>query len=153
MKHLSLTLIVLLLTGCGQEPMPLPSGKSDFAGVWQLGEYPAGTLADFEGRYIYLEINPEGNVVYAEFWRSGMTTSCTSIGSSPIKTFTDQQFEVSVMWVITMTYVINAPPHEDNGEWKMSVDGHELTRSDTRNPNGYTFSCDDAGLVRSMTAA
>jgi hypothetical protein len=99
-------LAVLMLSACAK---PLPSDKLAYAGEWRA---PGMALL----------ITPEGNVSYA---RKEGTTSTTVNG--PIKEFEGNDFSVGVGFISTK-FVVPEPPHEVAGEWKMTVDGVELTR-------------------------
>lgn len=45
----------------------------------------------------------------------------------PLKQFEGDNFVVGV-GPISTTFLVTAPPHQDGGQWKMTVDGVELTR-------------------------
>ena len=47
---------------------------------------------------------------------------------SPIKEFKGDNFVLGLASVTT-EFVVSEPPHEVGGDWKMTVDGVELTRT------------------------
>jgi len=99
-------LIATLLVACAK---PLPPDKSNYAGEWKGGP-------------ISLVITPEGRVLYARK-EGNMSKSL----DAPVKEFKGDNFVVGVGFMST-EFVVSAPPHEEGGEWKMTVDGVELTR-------------------------
>ena len=46
---------------------------------------------------------------------------------APLKEFKGDNFVVGIGFMST-EFAVSAPPHEDGGVWKMTVDGVELTR-------------------------
>jgi hypothetical protein len=101
-----LSLALLLLAACAR---PLPSDKASYAGAWKGGP-------------ILLVITPEGRAVYER--KEG---SMSKKIDAPVKEFKGDNFVVGVGFMST-EFVVSAPPHEDDGVWKMTVDGIELTR-------------------------
>src|SRR5689334_12746062 len=101
-----LPLALLLLAACAK---PLPADKSSYAGEWKGGP-------------VWLLITPEGRAVY-ERTEGNMSKKI----DAPVKEFKGDNFVVGVGPMST-EFVVNAPPHEDGGAWKMTVDGIELTR-------------------------
>jgi hypothetical protein len=99
-------LLASLLVACAK---PLPEGKTTYAGEWQGG--PISLVITSEGRAVYNR--REGN----------MSKSI----DAPIKEFKGDNFVVGVGFMST-EFVVSAPPHEEEGAWKMTVDGIELTR-------------------------
>lgn len=106
-RHILTLLALLLLTGCAK---PLPPDKKSYAGEWQ-----SPTMG--------LLITPDGRVIYK---RLVGTNGSKSI-DGPIQAFEGDNFVVGVGPIKT-TFVVSAPPHEDDGRWKMTVDGIEFTR-------------------------
>ncbi|HEV2681546.1 MAG TPA: hypothetical protein VGV14_13660 [Rhodanobacter sp.] len=96
----------LLLAGCVK---PLPPEKAAYAGEWR-----STTMA--------LLITQDGNVMYK---RSDGNLSKSVNG--PLQAFEGDNFVVGVGPVKT-TFTVSTPPHEDQGSWKMVVDGVELTK-------------------------
>ena len=131
---------VVAVTGCDQAPSPIPPAKSVYVGVWEQGTYPVHSLAEFRGRYVFLQITQDGYLAYARFQKTENTSTCTVIGRSPLKTLTDNQIDVSFLWFFTTSFEVNEPPHQVAGEWKMTVDGNELTKS-ARSADQLPFTC------------
>jgi hypothetical protein len=96
----------LLLAGCAR---PLPPDKLDYAGEWR-----SPTMS--------LLITESGNVNYRRV-DGGMSKSI----NGPLQAFEGDNFVVGIGPVKT-TFVVSMPPHEDGGEWKMTVDGMALTK-------------------------
>ena len=95
-----------LLSGCAK---PLPPDKGNYVGEWRA---PGMALL----------ITPDGGVSYAR--KEGTTRKSIE---GPIKEFIGNDFTVGVFFIST-TFVVPVPPHEVSGQWKMTVDGVELTR-------------------------
>ena len=98
---------LLCLLGCGK---PVPPDKSAYVGEWQT-------------KTMYLLITQDGSVRYKRL-KSGATTSV----EGPLKGFVGDNFEVGVGPFAT-TFVVNRPPHQDDDQWKMTVDNVELTKT------------------------
>lgn len=99
---------ILLLVGCAK---PVPAEKSAFVGEWKS--------QDME-----VLITQEGSVMYRRV-RGNVTKSI----EGPLQGFEGDDFVVGV-GPMKVTFVVSTPPHEVGGEWKMVVDGVELTRVD-----------------------
>src|SRR3954465_590027 len=99
-------LFATLLVACAK---PLPADKSNYAGEWKGGP-------------ISLLITPEGRVVYARK-EGNMSKSI----DAPVKEFKGDNFVVGVGFVST-EFAVAAPPHEEDGVWKMTGGGIELPR-------------------------
>jgi hypothetical protein len=99
--------LALILIGCAQ---PVPPDKSNYVGEWKSKE-------------MYLLILQDGSVKY-ERLKGGATTRITG----PLRTFQDDDFVVGFSFIKT-TFIVTQPPHEEEGEWKMVVDGVELTKT------------------------
>jgi len=99
-------LLATLLVACAK---PLPAGKSSYAGVWKGGS-------------ISLVITPEGRAVY-ERKEGNMSKKI----DAPVKEFKGDNFIVGVGFMST-EFVVTAPPHEEGGAWKMTINDIELTR-------------------------
>jgi hypothetical protein len=102
-----LALLCALLGACGQ---PVPAEKAAYLGEWHTTT-------------MYLLITADGSVRYKRL-RGGATTSI----DGPLKGFAGNDFEVGV-GPLSTTFIVSEPPHLDAGEWKMTVDGVELTRT------------------------
>ena len=96
----------LLLAACAK---PLPPEKAAYAGQWR-----SPTMS--------LLITESGNVNYRRV-DGGMSKSI----NGPLRSFEGDNFVVGIGPVKT-TFVVSMPPHQDDGAWKMTVDGMELTR-------------------------
>lgn len=102
-----LLLGIIALAGCAK---PLPPDKLAYAGEWQSPTM--GLLITQDGRVAYKRLVGENG---------------SKSVSGPIQSFDGDDFVVGVGPVKT-TFVVSVPPHQDHGEWKMTVDGVELTR-------------------------
>ena len=102
-----LTVTALLLAGCGE---PIPQARLAYAGDWR-------------GKEMRLVITPEG---YCEYNRRHEGGNSTKI-NAPIQRFEGDNFVVGI-GLFTTTFIVSKPPRLDGGQWKMTVDGVELTR-------------------------
>lgn len=89
---------------------PLPSEKAAYAGKWHE-------------KNMDLLIAQDGSVLY-ERRKNRETTSI----NGPITGFFGDNFDVGIPPLIT-TFFVSKPPYQEGAEWKMVVDGVELTRS------------------------
>ncbi len=105
-RAVALALIATLFAACGIE---IPENRRSYVGLW-------------EGPGMSLEITSDGRLEYER--RAGSAT--TSL-SAPIKSFDRDDF-VAGVWFLTTTFEVQRPPHRDGPDWKMMVDGVELTR-------------------------
>ena len=96
-----------MLAGCGT---PLPPDKREYAGTWH---HTGMTLA----------ITPEGGVEY-ERMRGGTKTTI----SAPIRRFEGDDLVVGLPGIST-TFLVQRRPYRDGADWKMVVDGVELTKT------------------------
>jgi hypothetical protein len=99
-------LLGLLLVGCAK---PLPTDKARYAGEWKGGP-------------IWLLITPDGRAVYER--KDGNMSKKID---APVKEFKGDNFVIGVGFMST-EFAVSAPPHEEAGVWRMTVDGVELTR-------------------------
>jgi len=109
MKRQSWILVLasaLALAACGK---PVPPEKSAYVGQW---ESPGFSLL----------IMQDGSVAY-ERLQKGATRSM----SGPLKGFVGDDFEVGIAFIST-TFVVSSPPYQEDGKWKMVVDGVKLTK-------------------------
>jgi hypothetical protein len=107
-RAFALALLAAALMGCGQ---PVPADKLAYVGEWQT-------------KTMYLLITADGSVVYKRL-RGGATTSI----EGPLKGFDGDHFDVGI-GPFSTKFVVGKPPYEEDGAWKMVVDGVELTRTD-----------------------
>lgn len=103
---IALLLTLLGLVGCGQS---VPPDKQAYIGEWQSNGMAVNIAAN--GKVIVVKEGANGRTK-VEAPLQGFTGNDFTIGLGPMKT----------------TYTVSAPPHQVNGEWKMTVDGKELTR-------------------------
>lgn len=101
------TLLALTLSGCGN---PVPPEKASYVGEWQE-------------KAMYLVITQDGSVSYKRL-KGGVTTTV----NGPLKGFNGNNFEVGIGPMST-TFVVSKPPYQEEGGWKMVVDGVVLTRT------------------------
>lgn len=106
LRSCGLIVAACLLVACA---VPVPADKADYVGVWRA-----------EG--MSLLITADGSVVYHRL-RKGARTSI----DAPLKGFHGDDFEVGI-GPLTTTFKVDAPPHQIDGRWTMTVDGVELTR-------------------------
>lgn len=99
-------ILAVLVCACAQ---PVPADKSAFVGTWH-----SETMS--------LSITQEGRVSY----RRDEGATHTSL-EGPLKGFDRDNFSVGIGFLAT-NFVVSDPPHQDGDEWKMTVDGVELTR-------------------------
>jgi hypothetical protein len=69
-----------------------------------------------------LFISKEGNVSYRR--KDGNASKSID---APLQEFQGDNFVVG-LGLMSTTFVVSAPPHQDGETWKMTVDGVELTR-------------------------
>ena len=105
-----LTLLSVILTACS---IPVPNDKQDYVGVW-------------EGRGMTLEMSADGRVEYER-----VEGSLTKGVSGQLQSFEGDDFVVGV-WFLKTTFEVQRTPYQDDGEWKMVVDGVELVRCGSR---------------------
>jgi hypothetical protein len=99
-------LLVLALGGCAK---PLPPERAAYVGQWR-------------GPSMELLITQDGRVLYRRV--EGSTN--TKI-DAPLKEFVGNDFVVGVGPMSTK-FVVSVAPHQDGADWKMTVDGVELTK-------------------------
>jgi hypothetical protein len=109
MRIVRMTLVSLAMLALAACAEPLPPDKSNYAGEWRGGS-------------IALLITPDGRAVYER--KEGNLSKKLD---APVKEFKGDNFVVGVGFMST-EFVVTAPPHEEHGVWKMTVDGVELTR-------------------------
>lgn len=102
----SLLIIVLFSISCAR---PVPPEKLNYVGEWQSKE-------------MYLLILQDGSVKYKRLKGGG-----TSEVTGPLKEFQGDDFVVGIAFINT-TFIVSKPPYQENGVWKMVVDGVELKK-------------------------
>ena len=109
MKYLNLVTIIsfFLLSGCGE---PLSDDKLDYVGLWKGGNE-------------LIEISKDGSASYAK-----VRLDNTETIDGPIKEFTDEGFVVGYLF-LTKKFKVDKPPYQENGKWKMVLNGVEMTKS------------------------
>ena len=108
-KKLFLYALIFGLVSCDLGGIPVPADKMDYVGVWKS---PA----------MELYIGKDGSVKYERI-QSGLTTKV----SGPIQKFEGDNFVVGALGMNT-TFNVSKKPSEENGLWKMTVDGEELVK-------------------------
>jgi len=98
--------LAFVLTACTK---PIPTEKAEYVGEWH-------------GTATALLITQDGSVAYRRLHK-GVNKSI----DAPLKAFEGNDFVVGV-GLVTTTFVVSVPPHQDGEVWKMTVDGVELTR-------------------------
>jgi hypothetical protein len=99
--------LALLLAACGK---PVPPEKAAYVGEWR-------------SPVMSLRLMQDGSFKYKRV-KEGVTTTI----EAPLQAFEGDNFLVGV-GSMTTTFVVSKPPYQDNGQWKMVVDGVELTRA------------------------
>ncbi|MBX9851470.1 MAG: hypothetical protein K2X86_06895 [Cytophagaceae bacterium] len=108
-KLLFLYALLCVLASCDLKGIAVPADKMDYIGEW-------------ESPSMELYIGKDGSVKYERI-ASGRTTKV----SGPIQKFEGDNFVVGALGMNT-TFNVSRKPHEENGIWKMTVDGEDLTR-------------------------
>jgi hypothetical protein len=98
--------LVLALVGCGK---PIPPERITYVGEWRS---PAMSLL----------ITRDGSVKYKRI-QGSVTTSV----SGPLQKFEGDDFHVGIAFFSTR-FAVSKAPVQENGAWKMVVDGETLTR-------------------------
>lgn len=93
------------------DPVPVPPSKAAYVGEW-LGEK------------MRLKIHQDGHVEY----KRDRPNKHLDLNVD-LQGFDGDNFDVGTSFVRS-TFVVSKPPHRENGKWKMTVDGVELTRVD-----------------------
>ncbi len=110
LKGVCVAALAFVLSACAN---PVPPEKASYVGHWRSPN-------------MSLEITQEGRIIYERVdVKDGRTL--TKKLDSPIKDFHGDDIEVGVASIST-TFFVSKKPHPDEGKWKMTVDGIELTR-------------------------
>jgi hypothetical protein len=108
----ALLLAALALAGC---PKPLPPDRESYVGIWR-------------GEHVQLEITAEGMVHYRKV-KGGTEVTI----NAPLDRFEGNDFFAG--WKrLSTRFVVSRPPFEEDGRWKMVVDGERLERVGRRVP-------------------
>lgn len=97
---------LLFLASCAT---PLPEDRMDYAGTWHSST-------------VNLRIGKDGMVNYVH-QEDGRKTTINAY----IQKFDGNSFEVGALGINTI-FSVSKKPHQEDGVWKMTVDGRELTR-------------------------
>lgn len=106
LRALIALVLSLSLLACSK---PLPPEKKAYVGEWH-------------GTAMTLLITQDGSVAYRRF-EGGVNKSI----DAPLKEFQGDNFVVG-LGPMSTTFKVEVPPHADGDDWKMTVDGVELTR-------------------------
>ncbi len=98
-------LLSALLLSCS-DPIPVPPSKAEYVGLWVAPDR-------------YISIFASGRLEYKEKLRLGMHNRVES-------NFTFQSNRIDT--AMFASFVIDVPPYEENGQWKMLMDGVLYTR-------------------------
>lgn len=104
---LSLAILSCFLSACGK---PVPAEKKAYVGEWQE-------------KAMYLLITQDGSIRYKRL-KGGANVSV----EGPLQGFTENGFEVGV-GPLSTAFVVNKPPFQEGGQWKMVVDDVMLTKT------------------------
>jgi hypothetical protein len=107
----SLVLAAGLLASAAALAEPVPADKMAYVGDWQ-------------GKDMQLTLSKEGKVKYKRNQPGkNLDLSIDLLG------FNGNNFDVG--WgIVRSTFVVSQPPHREGKQWKMTVDGVELTRGE-----------------------
>lgn len=142
-----LSIMALMLTGCGSEPSPLSAEHAAFIGVWEQGEFGQG------GTYEYLQISASGYLAYARVEKNEGSSVCIVIEKTRVGKITPSQISVSFLWFFTIDFEINKPPVEAGDFLRMTLDGNALIKTDDRQEGfDFSWSCSDYDLARRSAA-
>lgn len=97
---------LVLLVGCAK---PVPQEKASHIGEWS-------------GTAMGLLITQDGSVAYQRL-HGGVHKTI----EGPLNGFEGNNVVVGI-GPISTTFMVSVPPHQEGGDWKMTVDGVELTR-------------------------
>lgn len=109
MPLLRIVLTVCLLLALGCKGADIPPDKTAYIGQWR-------------GNDMLFELSQSGMVNYKRH-RGGASTSI----NLPLQKFEGNNLTVGIGPAGT-TFSVSAPPHQDEGKWKMTLDGVELCR-------------------------
>lgn len=142
--------LILLVIGMALVgPSQLPQGKEAYAGTW-LGDGVALTITPkAQLHYIRQDLPKAGQAGGVSV--SSLTSTTVNL---PITRFDPGELTAG-RFLISTRFVVNHPPAQVDGEWKMTVDGTELTRNsspDDDSPTHVGVSCDGGKGALTCTA-
>lgn len=105
-KRIAALSLALWLAACSD---PVPQEHKSYVGSWASAE-------------MVLQITGDGRVAYKRLAGSGSRSI-----EAPIKSYDADGFTVGIGFFDTH-FKVTKPPYQENGQWKMVVDGVELTR-------------------------
>jgi len=106
-----LAVTLLAAQSCFADPVPVPAAKGDYVGDWA-------------GDRMRLNIQKDGRIQYKRE-RTGGKIDLTI----ELQAFDGDNFEAGTSFIHS-TFVVSKPPHREQGKWRMTVDGVELTRAE-----------------------
>ena len=89
-----------------------------------MKEYQKTFVGTWDGDGMHLVVEPGGGVTYTRK-KGGVDKS---LSGASIAKFRKESFDVSLLGIST-TFVIDVPPHQEDGAWKCTIDGAKLTRT------------------------
>ncbi len=104
----------------------LSSGGLSASGSGGIPSDKQAYIGDWSGPETMLSIKPDGKV----FWEQRTVSIFSKIENVPIRRFIGDDFEVGV-WLFTTRFTVQSPPKLVAGRWTMTVEGIQLTRTDT----------------------
>jgi hypothetical protein len=123
-------LALLVLWMCYFGPSRLPPGKEAYAGTW-LADGVAFTITSDSFLHDVRQRIPRAGEAEGTF------SYTTSENNSRI-TRIDADGITAGRWLLASHYVVNHPPAQVDGTWKMTIDGVELTRNIDPENDGRT---------------
>ena len=112
--HSGLIVLIIILSGCGG--IDFPDDKMEYIGYWKNDN-------------MFIHIHESGMVNYER--QKGLTHTEINM---PIKEFEGDDFIVGALFIKTK-FVVNKPPYNDNGIWKMTIDSTEVIRVEATSPS------------------
>lgn len=107
LRIVAVALICLGLAGCGG--IDVPQDKADYIGEWKA----VGTT---------LVITAGGGVSWKRIGKYGKVSF-----EGPLQAFKGDDFIAGALF-LKQTFKVSKPPFQQDGQWKMVVEGIELTR-------------------------
>jgi hypothetical protein len=107
-RAIALLCLLLALAACAQ---PVPVDKADYIGHWR-------------GEGVLLVIRADGHADYEKVQGQRRTSI-----KGPAHTFSTDGFRIGI-GPLSARFSVQSPPRLEDGTWRMTVDGVELTRAD-----------------------